>query len=130
MIEAREAVLDASALMAFLHGEPGAGVVRPRLAHAVISSINLSEVMQKGLTRGGRTRGLLDTLKAHGVVISPFAAEDVEETALLWPFTAPLGLSLADRACLALAIRLGLPVMTADRVWARLRLDVAIEVIR
>lgn len=44
--------------------------------------------------------------------------------------TKELGLSLADRACMALAVTLGLPLLTADRSWVEVDLPVEIRVIR
>ena len=74
-----------------------------------------------------QVRQLLSDL---GLVIEPFSPEQAEAAASLWTHTRNLGLSLADRACLALAMDKGLPAMTADRAWAAIEIDVEIEVIR
>ncbi len=108
-------ILDASALLALLHEEPGAGIVEPLLEEAVISSINWSEVVQKSLVRGVELDGLREDLEALGLVIAPFAIEDAEASALLHGETARFGLSLADQACLALSSKLAIPALTADR---------------
>ncbi len=79
-------ILDASALLAFLHEEPVGEKVSPVLEGACIAK--------------------------------------------LYPQTRNRGLSLADRACLALALDKGWPVMTADRAWAGLDIDVEVEMIR
>lgn len=96
-------VLDASALLALLHEEPGADIVEPLLEEAVISSVNWSEVVQKSLSRDVELDGLREDLEALGLVIAPFTVEDAEASALLHGETAEVGLSLADRACLALS---------------------------
>jgi len=123
-------VLDASALLAFLHGERGGDLVERELEHAVISSVNWSEVLYTSLSHGVNVDGLREDLEALGLSIEPFTVEDAERAAMLRPQARPLGLSLGDRACLALALRLGLPVLTADRVWQKLELGLRIEVIR
>ncbi|MFH1140635.1 MAG: type II toxin-antitoxin system VapC family toxin [Chloroflexota bacterium] len=130
MTEKLQVVLDASALLAALRGEPGGHDVEVRLEQAAMSSVNLAEVLQRSLARGVRVDGLRKDLEALGLTISPFTAEDAEASAKLWPATHGLGLSLGDRACLALALRLSLPAVTADQVWGELRIGVDIQVIR
>ncbi len=130
MTEGPQVVLDASALLAALHGEPGGHDVEARLEQAALSSVNLAEVMQRSVARGLGVEGLTADLKALGVTILPFTAEDAEASAKLWPATNGLGLLLGDRACLALGLRLRLPAITADRVWGELRVGVEIRVIR
>lgn len=125
-------VLDASALLAFLHDEPGADTVDAVLADSLISTVNWSEVAQKSLARGVDMQGLREDVEALGVRIQAFNAEDAECAARLWPATRALGLSLGDRACLALGRRLGAPVLTTDRAWLDLAdpLDLAIRNVR
>lgn len=130
MNENHSCVLDASALLAALHGEPGGDQVENQLENAVISAINWSEVLQKCLSREVDIRGLREDLEALGLHIEPFTVEDGELAARFWMLTREQGLSLGDRACLALALRLGLPAFTADRSWADLKVDVEIKVIR
>ncbi|SFO36038.1 PIN domain nuclease, a component of toxin-antitoxin system (PIN domain) [Pseudonocardia ammonioxydans] len=124
------AVLDASAVLAWLRDEPGADVVDAHLSDGVLGAINLSEVHQK-LTQHGidadRTIGQLRTL---GVRVEPFGLADAIATSTLWPATRDRGLSLADRACLALARRLGCTAITADTAWTQLDLDVTVVAIR
>lgn len=122
------AVLDASALLAWLQSEPGGELVEEKLAVGAISSLNWSEVLQKSLAHGIDVTGLRQDLEALGLVIMPFDADDAEQAARLW--SQGSGLSLADRACLALGLRLGAPVLTADRLWAQVSLEVAVQVIR
>ena len=116
-------VLDASALLALLQQEPGAETVETLLEEAVISSVNWSEVVQKSLDRGVELDNLREDLKALGLSIAPFDVEDAEIAAALRRGTAELGLSLADRACLALASRLSIPALTTDSAWAELQLE-------
>ncbi len=116
-------VLDASALLALLQQEPGAETVETLLEEAVISSVNWSEVVQKSLDRGVELDNLREDLKALGLSIAPFDVEDAEIAAALRRGTAKLGLSLADRACLALASRLSIPALTTDSAWAELQLE-------
>jgi len=88
-------------------------------------------VVQKSLTRGVELDGLREDLEALGLVIAPFAVEDAEASALLHGETAEFGLSLANRACLALSSKLAIPALTADRTWAELEIEaVSIRLIR
>ncbi len=121
-------VLDASALLAYLHDEPGADKVDAVISESQISTVNWSEVVQKSLSRGVDTEGLREDIEALGVIIEPFTLEDAECAARLWPVSRAFGLSLGDRACLAFAMRRQAPVLTADRAWlslpATLNLDI------
>lgn len=123
-------VIDASALLAMLHGEAGAETVEFALEGGAISSVNWSEVHQHSLARGVALDDLRGELEALGLEIMPFTVEDAEHAAALWRPTRHLGLSLGDRACLALALRLGRGALTADRAWVDLDLGVAVEAIR
>ena len=123
-------VLDASALLAFLHEEPGGERVSPVLEGAHVSAVNWSEVLQKALQQGVDIDGMQQEFVEVGVTFEPFTPEQAETAARLFTRTRDHGLSLADRACLALAMEMGLPVMTADRAWAGLGLDLEVDVIR
>jgi len=123
-------VLDASALLAFLHEEPGGERVSPVLEGAHVSAVNWSEVLQKALQQGVDIDGMQQEFVEVGVTFEPFTPEQAETAARLFTRTRDHGLSLADRACLALAMEMGLPVMTADRAWAGLGLDIEVDVIR
>lgn len=123
-------VLDASALLAMLQDEPGAEEVAAALDRAAISAVNWSEVWQRALERGADVAGLREDVAALGLRIEAFDAEDGEAAARLWPVGRRAGLSLGDRACLALAQRLGAPALTTDRAWARLDLGVEVRTIR
>ena len=123
-------VLDASALLAMLHAEPGGDAVQELLPTAVISTVNWSEVVQKALDRKVEVQGLRQDLEALGLKILPLTVDQAERTAYLRAETRHLGLSLGDRACLALAAELGVPAVTADRAWKDLALDIEIRVAR
>lgn len=123
-------VLDASALIAFLFREPGADRVRAALPDSAISSVNLAEVVTMALRCGGtlpETTAMLAQLPFETI---PFSADDAALAGSLWSATRAKGLSLGDRCCLALGIRLTVPVLTADRRWEGLEIDVPIEVTR
>ena len=130
MSEERSCVLDASALLAMLQDEPGGDLVQELLETAAISSVNWSEVTQKALDRQMEIDGLRHDLEALGLEILPFTAVLAETTAQLRSATRKAGLSLGDRACLALAAVLDLPAITTDRIWPDLGLPVKIRVVR
>jgi PIN domain nuclease of toxin-antitoxin system len=123
-------VVDASALLALLHAEPGAETVEEAVEHAAVSTVNWSEIYQRSLVRGVDVVGLRSDIEALGLDIVPFTVEDAEQAAELSPPTRHLGLSLGDRACLALALRLGVPALTADRSWLDVDVGVQVETIR
>lgn len=124
------AVLDASALLAHIGAEPGGEVVAQYLESAIISSVNWAEVVQRVLRWGMSKDRVREDLAASGLEIVSFAALDAEAAAMLQIPTRSLGLSLGDRACIALAQRLQLPILTADRAWRQLSTGVDITVIR
>ncbi len=110
------AVLDASALLAFLQGEPGADVVEEQLAgDAVCGAANWSEVAQKVLAAERDWDLARALLRSYDLRVEPVTEDDAERAARRW--RAGEGLSLADRLCLALADRVALPVWTADTSW-------------
>ncbi|GLI27648.1 hypothetical protein ARHIZOSPH14_18900 [Agromyces rhizosphaerae] len=111
-------VLDASAVLAFLHGEPGADVVEAELlgdGTCAVGAANWSEVAQKVAGRGGDWALARALLESYGTRVEPVTQEDAEHAATRW--RAGSGLSLADRLCLALGRRLGADVLTADAAW-------------
>ena len=124
------AVLDASALLAYLQREPGHDRVAAVLAQSVISAVNWTEVIGKTHSAGLQTEDLLDSLASLGLTVEPFSSTQAEIAGRLLERTGPLGLSLADRACLALAMDRGEVAHTADRAWLRLRPELDIEAIR
>lgn len=124
------AVLDASALLAYLQDEAGYEEVEAVLCESAISTVNWTEVVQKTLAAGIEVDGMRDDLTALGLTVSPFTVEEAERAGRLWEETQRFGLSLGDRACLSLGLALGLPVLTTDRVWADLGLALDIRVVR
>jgi PIN domain nuclease of toxin-antitoxin system len=128
------AVLDASALLALLKEEAGARRVRQVvLGGALISSVNWAEVLTQFVEAGGDPVATARALPFGDVGLLrlvPFDDEQARESAQLSRKTRSLGLSLADRAALALARLRGLPVLTTDRAWRSLHLSIRIEVIR
>lgn len=122
--------LDASALLAYLMAEPGGGFVAEVLEHSVISAVNWAEVLQHHQRLGIDHRHLREDLSALGFGVVAFSVADSENAARLFGATRSRGLSLGDRACLALADSLSLTALTADRAWRDLDLDIRIDVIR
>ena len=125
-----EAVLDASALIAFLRNEPGADKVAAVLAGACVSAVNLAETMSKMVEYGKPLDATTYQIERLRIPVIPFDAEQAKIVASLWKATRVAGLSLGDRACLALALKQGLPVLTADQLWAKAEVGVKVEVIR
>jgi PIN domain nuclease of toxin-antitoxin system len=123
-------VLDASALLAFLFAEPGHEQVGAALPGACLSAVNFSEVLGRFARDGHDTTLVSQRIRALGMEIVAFDGDAAAAAAALRTMTDRLGLSLGDRACLALAVARGIPALTADRAWSRLRLPVDIRVIR
>lgn len=119
-------VLDASVVLALLHEEPGAAEVEGALGDAVLSAVNWAEVAGVLDARGLPPAPLRETIEALGIELRAFGAEDADETGRLHAATRDAGLSLGDRACLALARSLGASALTADRAW--LDVDVGVDV--
>ena len=123
-------VLDASALLAFLQGETGSELVADALRGSCMSAANAAECGAKLVERNLPPAPLLDQLRLHGVEVVPVTAADALRAAEIHVMTRARGLSLGDRLCLALASRRGLSVLTADRVWAEVDVDVDVVLIR
>lgn len=126
----KETVLDATALLALLQEEPGAEPVAEAIPRASISTVNLAEVVGKLADSGMPEEAVRGALAGLGIKVIPFNEDLAYRTGLLRPLTSAYGLSLGDRACLALGQRLSQPVLTADRVWASLKIGVNVRVIR
>ena len=123
-------ILDASAVLAYLHEEEGCLAVEKVLRGAFISTVNWSEVVQKLRLKGIDDKAIGQELSILGVSFIPFTQQHAEKAGELWQITSPFGLSLGDRACLATALCEGLNVLTADKVWQALPLDLHIHLIR
>lgn len=123
-------VLDASAVLAIANNEPGSDVVRARLAGSVMSLVNAIEVGTKLMDKGFSFEEAWDALDLLDIPLIDLDAGLAAEAVALRDPTRAHGLSLADRACLALAVREGLPAITADRSWHGLKLPCTVELIR
>jgi PIN domain nuclease of toxin-antitoxin system len=122
------AVLDASALLALLLGEPGGDSVLAVLPEAALSVVNLAEVVGHYARNGAAEsdiRLILDPLPIDLIRLDDGLAF---VAGLLLPVTRSAGLSIGDRACLALALRLRVPALTADRSWEKIAGDVGVEI--
>lgn len=115
-------ILDASAVLAVLNGESGQKKVIPILTESAISSVNLTEVAAKLLEAGMDEAGARLAISVLGIgKIVDFTEDLAWEAARLRPLGKHYGLSLGDLACLALAIKLKLPAVTADKQWSKLK---------
>jgi PIN domain nuclease of toxin-antitoxin system len=124
-------VLDASALLAILNQEPGAETLTPELlSAAAVSTVNLAEVHSKLVSRGLRADDAWEAALSPIREPVSFTAEHARLVGDLVAQTRPLGLSLGDRACLALGLSLKSPIYTADKSWKKLKVGARIHVIR
>ncbi len=123
-------MLDSSALLCLLNGEEGAERVAEALPLAAIGVVNLAEVVTKLREKGLSTEEADEVLGGLHLDVRPLTAAQAAATGHLRPATRSLGLSLGDRACLALAAELDTVVLTADRGWADADTGVRIELIR
>ena len=121
-------VLDASALLAQLLGEPGGENVRAVLADAAIGAVNLSEVVAHFARNGAGETDIRRVLNPLPIERIAFDHELAFACGLLLPATRRAGLSFGDRACLALASRLGVRALTADHTWQSLAEAVGVEI--
>ena len=116
-------VLDASAVLTVLNGEPGEKKVIPLLTESAVSSVNLTEVAAKLLEAGMEEASAQIAVSVLGIgEIVDFTEDSAWEAAQLRPLTKQYGLSLGDRACLALARKLNVPAVTADKEWSKFKL--------
>jgi ribonuclease VapC len=124
-------VLDASAILAVIAQEPGIEELTSEiLADAVASAVNLSEVQSKLVSRGWSSADAWEDATSPLREVMPFEDEQARIAGDLILQTRHLGLSLGDRACLALGIILDVPIYTAERAWKKLKLGLRIHVIR
>ena len=114
-------VMDASAVLALVRDEPGADKVIPHVGRAAVSAVNLQEVIKELLLSGlnvATTREILDELRLD---VRPHDGDAAYAAAGLHAQTKVFGRGLGDRSCLALAIGLGVPALTADREWKKIK---------
>ena len=123
-------VLDASAVLAFVNGEPGGELVAPKLLGGLMSAVNYSEVLKKSVERGGSAQVARLLLQRAQIQVVAFDERHAVEAAALVASTQAFGLSFADRACLALGVLTNAAVFTADQDMAKVSLPVEVIMIR
>lgn len=125
-------VLDASAVLCLLKGENGADRVIDALPRSSISAVNISEVYAKLADAGGSEAKIAHAIGVLHLKVEPFDDEQARAAGMLRPATKALGLSLGDRACLALARGKSASALTTDRVWTELPevLGISVELLR
>lgn len=123
-------IFDSSAILALLNMERGHEIVAQNLDRAIVSSVNFSEVITVLARKGLGQERVIKSLKETFLHIEDFDTEQAIVAAKLDEVTRAHGLSLGDRACLALAKSKNLSVLTADKVWKGLELSVKVQLIR
>ena len=123
-------VLDSSAILAVLNDEPGASVVEQMLDEALASTVNIAEVVTKLVERGRSLDHARRALQAIGIEVVDFTLLLAERTGAMRSESKVRGLSLGDRACLALAEREGVPALTSDRNWVGAVSGIEVRLIR
>ncbi len=111
--------MDASAVLAYVKHETGESVVRPLMSDCAVSAVNYAEVLQTSVRAGISESELAERLGGLRIDVHPFSRDDAIAIGRMWSQTNRFGLSLGDRACLALARRLGSRAVTADQAWRR-----------
>ncbi len=123
-------VLDSSVILAHINDEPGSERAESFFGDALMSAVNLAEVVTKLVERGAGLDIVRPALALYGLQIAPYDEDQAERTGALRAQTRDFGLSLGDRACLALAERFELPVLTADKMWKDLNLSIEVRLLR
>lgn len=125
-----DAVLDASALLAYLQGEPGGSIIEALMASSVICAVNAAEVVGKLIDGGLDPAAASDVVASLPLTIVALDATRGLRAGTLRQATRSRGMALGDRCCLSLAEAEGAPAVTADRLWAQLDIGVEIQLIR
>jgi ribonuclease VapC len=124
-------VLDASAILAVIVGEPGHKKLTPDLlSKSVCGAVNLAEVHSKLVSRGWSSEEAWEDATSPVLQVLPFDSRQARIVGDLTAQTRHLGLSLGDRACIALALSLQVPLYTAEKAWKKLKLPIPVHVIR
>jgi PIN domain nuclease of toxin-antitoxin system len=124
------AVLDSSAVLALLQNEAGSETVSQLICGALVSAVNLTEVHSKLIGKGIPAPLSWKKIASLQCDVCSYTGEQARIAAELMPITRSYGLSLGDRACLALAIERKATVYTTAKVWKKLSLGIEVEVIR
>jgi PIN domain nuclease of toxin-antitoxin system len=123
-------VFDASAIIAASNNEAGSSTVIALKDQSAVSTVNLAEVKAKLIHRGLAPGDAWAVALTFSGEVFSFDSEQASIAGGLMEYTRPYGLSLGDRACLALALVLDAPVYTTDRTWAKLDLGLRIHLLR
>jgi ribonuclease VapC len=110
-------VLDSSVILAAILGEPGGDDVFARIEDALVSAVNVAEVYTYAAVNGFPTEAIDAFFNDTGIVIVAHSFGQAIATGKMAAITRKAGLSLGDRACLALAQQMQAEVLTADRPW-------------
>ena len=122
-------IYDTSAVMAYLNEEQGGELVSAALLRpGFMSDVNFAELVTKLSDSGMPEDEIRDTLGPLNFANVQFGSEAAYVAGLLRPPTKAAGLSLGDRACLALGILKGLPVLTSDQAWRRVPIEIPVEI--
>ncbi len=125
-----EIVFDASAILAILKEETGSKTIEKYLDKGVMSAVNFSEVIAQLIKHGMPEKMALSTVNSLGLTVIPFDSQNAYDAAVLIKNTSKTGLSMGDRACLALAQSLKKPAITADKAWGKLDVQINIKIFR
>ena len=123
-----ECVIDASAILAILFDEPGRGAALEFVGSAAISTVTIAEVATRLADDGQEGADIREVINGFAFEVHAFDGNEAFACAALRSPTRAKGLSLGDRACLALAGRLGIPAITADRAWSEIAGAVGVDV--
>lgn len=125
-----ETVLDSSALLAMLFGEPGGDLVRASVSTSAMSAANLAEVVTKLVARGADENLAMRTAQESEVEVVAVDQRQAESAGLMHARTRSLGISMGDAFCLVLGETLGAPVLTTDRRLSEVAAGVEVRLLR
>jgi ribonuclease VapC len=122
-LKMNKVILDSSALIALIKNEKGAEIVEQLLGQIVMSTLNISEAAGILIDLGMPEEECKNSIEPYVDLVVPLDMEQSFEMAYLKKLTSNKGLSIGDRACIALGIKMKLPIYTADKIWATLQLE-------